>query len=88
MLIMQENLQHEIDFTSNRDWYLLQFEVFNSANPDKFRIFFYCAAVANGTSLNDNLLKGIHLFVSLLHVLFKLREDTIGFTGDIKAMFH
>lgn len=56
-------------------------------NPPKFRTVFDASARFNGTSLNENLLKGPDLLIDLLKPLIVMRMNKIAFVADIKAMF-
>ena len=49
---------------------------------------FAVATKSNGVSFNDGMLTGPDLVNSLPGMLFKFRQSKIGFTGDIKEMFH
>ncbi|KAG5666437.1 hypothetical protein PVAND_014465 [Polypedilum vanderplanki] len=55
--------------------------------PVGYRIVFDAAAKFNGTSLNQNLLKGPDLLVNLHEPVLYMRTKEIAFTADIKAMF-
>lgn len=58
--------------------------VINPNKPDKIRIVFDAAAKANEVSLNDNLLTGPDLYISLITILMNFRIKKIGFAADIK----
>ncbi|XP_037931304.1 uncharacterized protein LOC119666101 [Teleopsis dalmanni] len=68
-------------------WYLPHFAVKNVHKPEKCRIVFDAAAIANGISLNSQLLKGPERAKPLLDILFKFRQGEIGVAADIKEMF-
>ena len=69
-------------------WYLPMTLVVNAnKDPVKYRIVFDASARYNGTSLNENLLKGPDLMVDLIQPLLRMRENRIAFTADIKSMF-
>lgn len=74
--------------TTEKTWYLPHFGVTNPNKPDKFRLVFDGAAMAEGTSLNSNLLVGPDLNQPLLKILWKFRERQIGVCGDICEMYH
>ena len=80
--------QQEIAKEDGRTWYLPHFGVVNPKKPGKLRLVFDAAARTHGTSLNDALLTGPDLLNPLPSVLFTFREHRIGFTADIKEMFH
>lgn len=68
-------------------WYLPHFVV---TNKNKRRLVFDAAAKANGTSLNDYILKGPIDYEPkpLLTILLHFRQEKIGICGDIKEMFN
>ncbi|XP_055604910.1 uncharacterized protein LOC129753137 [Uranotaenia lowii] len=73
---------------SERVWYLPLNIVSNAKKPNKKRLIWDAAAIANGVSLNSVLLKGPDLLVNLPSVIYKFREKIVGFGGDVKEMFH
>ncbi|XP_055632538.1 uncharacterized protein LOC129773014 [Toxorhynchites rutilus septentrionalis] len=68
-------------------WYLPLNVVTNTKKPGKIRLTLDAAAKAGGISLNDMLLKGPDMLVSLLEILNCFRGRRIGFGGDIREMF-
>ena len=52
------------------------------------RIVFDAAAEYEGTSLNKNLLSGPDMTNSLVDVLLRFHQGTIGIAADIEGMFH
>ena len=69
-------------------WYLPHHPVFHPQKPDKVRVVFDCAAKYRGTSLNDQLLQGPDLTISLVGVLTRFREESVALMYDVEAMFH
>lgn len=71
---------------SSRTFFLPHFAV---KNPNKTgtRIVFDAAAKINGVSLNDSLLAGPDLNITVNSVLLNFREVPIGVCGDIREMF-
>ena len=67
-------------------WYLPHHPVFN--NPGKTRVVFDCAAKCRRTSLNDQLLSGPDLTISIVGVLSRFREDPVTLAADVECMFH
>ena len=58
----------------NKTWYISPHPVFNSNKPNKLRVVYDCAAVAETKCLNDYLMKGPDLTNSLVAVLLRFRR--------------
>ena len=69
-------------------WYLPHHPVFHPRKPNKVRVVFDCAAQYQGTSLNDQLLKGPDQTNNLLGVLMRFRKHPIAMMSDIESMFN
>lgn len=78
--------QIETKEDAKRTWYLPHFGVDNP-NKQKLRLVFDAAATSNGVCLNDYILKGPDLLVSLYGTMLRFREHKIAVTGDIRDMF-
>lgn len=77
----------ELSQKVERIWYLPLLAVQNPNKPGKIRIVYDAAATSNGVSLNSVLMKGPDPVTSLLGVLLRFRQHTIGIAGDITHMF-
>ena len=71
-----------------RQWYLPHHGVVCPRKPDKLRVVFDAAARYRGTSLNENLLTGPDLAISLVGVLLRFRQRPFPVSADIRAMYH
>ena len=80
--------EKELAKDSNTQWYLQHHPVTSPTKPGKVRIGFDAAAEYEGTSLNKNLLIGPDMTDSLVSVLLRFRQGTIGIAADIEGMFH
>ena len=69
-------------------WYLPHHAVWHPRKPEEPRVVFDCASKSNGTSLNDELLRGPENTSSLIGVILRFRVDNIAVTADVKRMFH
>ncbi|XP_055612596.1 uncharacterized protein LOC129759214 [Uranotaenia lowii] len=71
-----------------KTWYLPLGVVTNTKKPNKIRLIWDAAARTGGTSLNDLLLKGPDLLISLMGVLLRFRQRNIAVCADLTEMFH
>ncbi|XP_073960549.1 uncharacterized protein [Choristoneura fumiferana] len=69
-----------------KTWYLPHFGVDNP-NKKKLRLVYDAAAKTEGLSLNDYLLRGPDLLMSLMGIMLRFRENKIAITGDIRDMY-
>jgi len=72
---------------SPRSWYLPILTVTNP-NKKKTLLVWDAAAKVDGISLNDTILKGRDMLVSLMGVLLRFRERPTAVSGDIREIFH
>ena len=80
--------EKELAKESSTHWYLPHHPVTSPTKPGKVRIVFDAAAEYEGTSLNKNLLSGPDMTNSLVGVLLRFHQGTIGIAADIEGMFH
>ena len=79
--------EKELDMQSSSQWYLPHHPVTSPTKPGKVRIVFDAAAEYEGTSLNKNLLSGPDMTNSLVSVLLRFRQGTVGIAADIYVKF-
>ncbi|XP_043241728.1 uncharacterized protein LOC122391661 [Amphibalanus amphitrite] len=68
-------------------WFLPHHGIEQSGKKDKIRVVFDCACQFQGTSLNDELLRGPDFTNSLTDVLLRFRQGPVAFMADIEGMF-
>ncbi|XP_055632393.1 uncharacterized protein LOC129772888 [Toxorhynchites rutilus septentrionalis] len=69
-------------------WFIPLGVVVHPKKPNKVRLIWDAAAVANGVSLNSKLLKGHDLLTPLPAILSRFRQFPVAVCGDIREMFH
>ena len=75
----------ELPMKSGRHWYLPHLAV---EQPSKTRVVFDPSSSHDGICLNDVLLKGPDLLVSLVNLLTTFRVRLIPLSADIEKMYH
>lgn len=70
---------------SAESWYIPHHMVRHNG---KNRIVFNCSFQYQGQSLNEHLIPGPILGLSLLGVLLRFRQHTVAVSADVKGMFH
>lgn len=70
---------------TGESWYIPHHLV---SHNGKDRVVFNCSFQYKGLNLNDSLLPGPALSPSLLGVLLRFREHSVGISGDIRGLFH
>ncbi|KAK3748900.1 hypothetical protein QZH41_002891 [Actinostola sp. cb2023] len=78
----------EASMPTSKQWFLPHHPVLNANKPGKVRIVMDAAAKHDGVSLNDKLLIGPDLLNNFVGVLLRFREERVGVSADIEAMFH
>ena len=80
--------QAELNETRDKlQWYLPHHPVINPHQPEKVRRVCNAAAKYQGVALNEKLLSGPNLLLSLIGIIFRFREHQIALSADIEAMF-
>ncbi len=80
--------EEELAVSSDVQWFLPIFDTTHPNKPGKIRIVFDTASRSHGVSMNDFLLTGLDLLVSLPGILLKFRQRKYAFSRDIAEMFH
>ena len=62
--------------------------VYHPNTPGKIKVVFNLSAEYQGRYLNGELLSGPGLINQIVRALLGSREEPVGVTGDIQAMFH
>ena len=76
--------EKEVAKESSTHWYLPHHPVTSPTKPGKVPIVFDAAAEYEGTSLNKNLLSGPDMTNSLVGVLLRFSQGTIGIAQTLK----
>ena len=82
--VTEEELKNSPPWT----WYLPHHGVTNPKKPGKVRVVFDCAALHQGTSINQHLHKGPDFLNDLLGIMLRFRRSAIALSADIKMMYH
>ena len=85
------NSRYEETASSDGDgkvWYLPHFGVYHPKKPNQIRVVFDSSCEFKGASLNKELLAGPDLMNSLLGVLMRFRQESVGVMCDVEQMFH
>ena len=69
-------------------WHLPHFGVYHPKKPEQIRVVFDSSCEYEGMSLNKVLLPGPDLMSSLLGVLMRFRQESVGVICDLEQMFH
>ena len=72
---------------NRREWYLPHHPVIHPHKPGKVRRVLNGAAKFHGYSLNSALLTGPDLLQSLIHIVFRFRQNPNAVSADIEGMF-
>ena len=75
------------DATAGEVWYIPHFAV-KHPKKEKLRVDFDCSAKYGGSSINDKLLQGTDLLISLLGILLWFRKEPIAVACDIEKMYY
>ena len=65
-----------------------EFGIYHPKKPDQIRVVFDSSCEYKGASLNKELLVGPDLMNSLLGVLMRFRQESVGVMCDVEQMFH
>ena len=81
--------KEEADTRSDRTWYLPHHGVISATSTTtKVRVVFDGAAEFQGTSLNDNMIRGPNLLNNLHGVALRARKHRFAVCSDIEKMYH
>ena len=81
-------LDEELARNDGGVWYPPHFGVYHPKKPEQIRVVFDLSAEYQGVSLNKRLLPGPDLMNSLMGVLIRFRQETVGIMCDVEQMFH